>query len=117
MYGQSADMLLQLLLTSLCPNCTLAHTGLVNVLGCYAVQVFFFMLVQNTEQRRLLFRTMGRIFSGMSDTAKAFIIIAVTDILLGYHSEEGWTAAIHLFTGHYGYEVEVRHPYNASVIA
>ena len=33
-----------------------------------------------------------------------------TDILLGYHSEEGWTAAIHLITGHYGYEVEVRMP-------
>ena len=31
-----------------------------------------------------------------------------TDILLGYHSEEGWTAAIHLVTGHYGAEVEVR---------
>ena len=32
---------------------------------------------------------------------------AATDILLGYHSEEGWTAAIHLLTGHYGLEVEV----------
>ena len=32
---------------------------------------------------------------------------AATDILLGYHSEEGWTAAIHLLTGHYGIEVEV----------
>ena len=30
-----------------------------------------------------------------------------TDILLGYHSEEGWTAAIHLLTKHYGVEVEV----------
>ena len=55
----------------------------------------------------MLFRTMGRIFSGLSDTAKAFIIIAVTDILLGYHSEEGWTAAIRMLTGHYGYETEV----------
>ena len=35
-------------------------------------------------------------------------LIAGTDILLGYHSEEGWTAAIHLLTGHYGLEVEVR---------
>jgi hypothetical protein len=32
---------------------------------------------------------------------------AATDILLGYHSEEGWTAAIHLLTKHYGIEVEV----------
>jgi len=35
---------------------------------------------------------------------------AATDILLGYHSEEGWTAAIHLLTGHYGLDVEVGFP-------
>lgn len=33
---------------------------------------------------------------------------AGTDVFLGYHSEEGWTAAIHLLTKHYGYEAEVR---------
>jgi hypothetical protein len=29
------------------------------------------------------------------------------DILLGYHSEEGWTAFLRLFSGHYGLEAEV----------
>ncbi|BDA48808.1 Proton extrusion protein PcxA [Coccomyxa sp. Obi] len=66
----------------------------------------FALLLRNSEGRGALFRTIGRIFSGFSDTAKAFLIIASTDILLGYHSEEGWTAAIHLLTGHYGLEVE-----------
>ena len=41
----------------------------------------------------------------------AVMCCAATDILLGYHSEEGWTAAIHLLTGHYGLEVEVHIPY------
>jgi hypothetical protein len=42
---------------------------------------------------------------------------AGTDILLGYHSEEGWTAAIHLITGHYGYETEVRnYSYNHTML-
>lgn len=59
-----------------------------------------------TENRRNLMQTVGRVFGGLSDTAKAFLIIASTDILLGYHSEEGWTAAIHLFLGHYGAEPE-----------
>lgn len=31
--------------------------------------------------------------------------MAGTDIFLGYHSEEGWTAAIRLLTRHYGQEV------------
>ena len=69
--------------------------------------VFFIMLVRNSVQRQVLFRTISRVFSGLSDTAKAFIIIAVTDTLLGYHSEDGWTAAIRLISNHYGYEVEV----------
>ena len=67
----------------------------------------FGILIKDTEGRGILFRTLGRIFSGLSDTAKAFMIIASTDILLGYHSEEGWTAAIHLITKHYGSETEV----------
>ncbi len=67
----------------------------------------FGILLKDTEGRGILFRTLGRIFSGLSDTAKAFMIIASTDILLGYHSEEGWTAAIRLITNHYGSEVEV----------
>ncbi|KAL3131288.1 hypothetical protein ABBQ38_000581 [Trebouxia sp. C0009 RCD-2024] len=66
----------------------------------------FGILLKDTEGRGILFRTLSRIFSGLSDTAKAFMIIASTDILLGYHSEEGWTAAIHLITHHYGSEVE-----------
>ena len=102
-----------------------------------AALTLFGMLLRNTEGRTALFSTFGRVISGLSDTAKAFLIIACacpgvrvpgqgcslvhassllksavclagTDILLGYHSEEGWTAAIHLITGHYGYEVEVR---------
>ena len=70
--------------------------------------VLFVMLLHYTEGRGALFRTVGRVFSGLSDTAKAFLIIAATDILLGYHSEEGWTAAIRVITGHYGAETEVR---------
>lgn len=36
----------------------------------------FLLLLRNTEGRGALFRTIGRIFSGFSDTAKAFLIIA-----------------------------------------
>ena len=37
-------------------------------------------------------------------------ILCCADILLGYHSEEGWTATLRLFSGHYGLEAEVRRP-------
>ena len=64
--------------------------------------IFFILLVRDNSPRAILFRTIGRIFTGLSDTAKAFIIILVTDTLLGYHSEEGWTAALSLLSHHYG---------------
>ncbi|PRW20451.1 Chloroplast envelope membrane [Chlorella sorokiniana] len=68
--------------------------------------VFFAMLSQQVPERQILFRTVGRIFTGLSDTSKAFLIILITDILLGYHSEEGWTATLHILSGHYGVEAE-----------
>eukprot|EP00884_Botryococcus_braunii_P015404 jgi/Botrbrau1/2547/Bobra.0079s0034.1 len=71
-----------------------------------SASVLFGILCVQTEGRRALFSTISRFFSGLSDTAKAFLIIAGTDVFLGYHSEEGWTALIHLVTKHYGYEVE-----------
>ena len=64
----------------------------------------FLLLLPDTSQRAILFRTIGRVFSGLSDTAKAFLIILVTDTLLGYHSEEGWTAALRLLGHHYGWQ-------------
>ncbi|KAK9917370.1 hypothetical protein WJX75_003623 [Coccomyxa subellipsoidea] len=83
------------------------RVALLNLLSDSATALTgFALLLRGSEGRGALFRTIGRLFSGFSDTAKAFLIIASTDILLGYHSEEGWTAAIHLLTGHYGLEVE-----------
>lgn len=78
--------------------------SLVNVVSdsCSGAALFV-LLLQDTSQRAILFRTVGRVFTGLSDTAKAFIIILVTDILLGYHSEEGWTAGLHLLSYHYGW--------------
>lgn len=79
--------------------------SLLNILSdSVTVSLIFILLAISPRSRRNLSQTIGRVFGGLSDTAKAFLIIASTDILLGYHSEEGWTAAIHLFLGHYGTE-------------
>ena len=44
----------------------------------------------------------------MSQTAKAFVLILAADVLMGYHSEEGWTAGLELMAEHYTVEVPVR---------
>lgn len=38
---------------------------------------------------------------------QAFLIILIADVLLGYHSEEGWTAVIRMVGSRYGDVPEV----------
>lgn len=54
-----------------------------------SAMVFFAMFARDTQGRTALFNTLGRLFAGLSDIAKAVLIILVADTLLGYHSEEG----------------------------
>lgn len=54
-----------------------------------SAMVFFIMFVRDNDAREALFSTLGRLFEGLSDIAKAVMIILVADTLLGYHSEEG----------------------------
>lgn len=58
----------------------------------------------------LLRNLTGRVSKGLSQTAKAFMLILIADILMGYHSEEAWTSSIELITEHYSLEPEVRAP-------
>ena len=62
------------------------------------------ILAQPTRSREATKNTLARLFYGLSDIAKAVLIILVADTLLGYHSEEGWHGLIELVAGHYGIE-------------
>ncbi len=53
------------------------RAALLNLLSdSTAAVTLFAMLLRNTEGRVALFSTFGRVVSGLSDTAKAFLIIA-----------------------------------------
>ncbi|KAF3488471.1 hypothetical protein F2Q69_00057781 [Brassica cretica] len=55
----------------------------------------------------LLYANQGyKIINNISDTGKAFLIILITDIFLGYHSESGWETLLEIIMEHYGLEVE-----------
>lgn len=84
------------------------RSALLNVVSdSSAGLTLFAMLLRPSSQRSILFRTIGRVFAGLSDTAKAFFIILITDTLLGYHSEEGWTAGLRILGHHYGVSPEM----------
>ena len=74
--------------------------------------MFVFLLVKERAARGIMFRAASRFWlSGMSDTAKAFVLISIADIVMGYHSEEGWLTAIDLIVRHYGWEVDMEPRY------
>ncbi|KAJ0089931.1 hypothetical protein Patl1_13980 [Pistacia atlantica] len=57
-------------------------------------------------QVALLRFTGYKIINNISDTGKAFLIILITDIFLGYHSESGWQTLLEIIVEHYGLEVD-----------
>uniref|UniRef100_A0A7I3ZY05 Chloroplast envelope membrane protein n=1 Tax=Physcomitrium patens TaxID=3218 RepID=A0A7I3ZY05_PHYPA len=63
------------------------------------------LLVFNPQQVAIMRLTGERLFTNISDTGKAFIIILLTDIFLGYHSESGWETVSEMVLEHYGIEV------------
>lgn len=87
------------------------RVGLVNIISdSVTITAFLLTLAMHVEGRTALVNTIGRISQGMSQTGKAFILILAADVLMGYHSEEGWTAGIELLSEHYMVEVGVRPP-------
>ncbi|KAM7480818.1 hypothetical protein LguiB_005401 [Lonicera macranthoides] len=66
----------------------------------------FILLYFNQSQVALLKFTGYKIINNISDARKAFLIILVTDIFLGYHSECGWQTVVEIFLEHYGLDVE-----------
>ncbi|MEG3438001.1 proton extrusion protein PcxA [Pannus brasiliensis CCIBt3594] len=45
---------------------------------------------------------LGEVIYGLSDSAKAFILILLTDIFVGFHSPHGWEVVLEGFAGHFG---------------
>ncbi|KAI3805597.1 hypothetical protein L1987_28119 [Smallanthus sonchifolius] len=66
----------------------------------------FVLLYFNQNQVALLKFTGYKILNNITDTGKAFLIILITDIFLGYHSESGWQTLLEIIVDHYGFDVD-----------
>lgn len=64
----------------------------------------YLIYILSPKKVSIMRMTGDRIFTNISDTGKAFVIILFTDIFLGYHSETGWETIIDMFLEHYGLE-------------
>jgi hypothetical protein len=68
-----------------------------------AVAAFVLLLVTRKQDVATLKSFMDEIVYGLSDSAKAFIIILFTDIFVGFHSPHGWEIVLEGLSRHLGF--------------
>jgi len=59
-------------------------------------------IVFNRRRVNLLRGWLGERFFGLEASTQAFTLLLIADVLVGYHSSDGWITGINLVLGHYG---------------
>jgi hypothetical protein len=67
-----------------------------------SVIVFSIFILISRQDIAALKIVMDRLVYGLSDSAKAFILILITDIFVGFHSPHGWEVIIEGTMSHFG---------------
>ncbi|MFT0814239.1 proton extrusion protein PcxA [Synechococcus sp. OH20] len=77
--------------------------GLKNVFAdLLSLAVFGWLIFIGREEIEVLKSFLDRLIYGLSDSAKAFIIILFTDVFVGYHSPHGWEVLLSSLAAHLG---------------
>ncbi|OLP17630.1 proton extrusion protein PcxA [Leptolyngbya sp. 'hensonii'] len=80
-----------------------SNNAIKNVLADFlALLSFALVLVTNQRKIQILKSFIDEIVYGLSDSAKAFIIILFTDIFVGFHSPHGWEVILEGLSRHLG---------------
>lgn len=64
--------------------------------------IFIIFVLKTQPQFKLLKQFLSNLMDGLSDSAKAFLIILVTDVFVGFHSSYGWEVLLKNVFDHYG---------------
>ena len=67
-----------------------------------SITVFILLMVTGRKQISIVKSFLNEIIYGLSDTAKAFLIILFTDMFVGFHSPHGWEVIIEVILRHLG---------------
>jgi len=68
----------------------------------YTAVVVVNVLVNLSSVKRIQVQV-GREFFAMDSSRQAFLLLLVSDILVGYHSSEGWATLLEVIANHYGF--------------
>ena len=67
-----------------------------------SIVVLSFLIVSGRRELYILKSFINELVYGLSDTAKAFLIILFTDIFVGFHSPHGWEVILEIILRHFG---------------
>ncbi|WP_295617915.1 proton extrusion protein PcxA [Chamaesiphon sp. GL140_3_metabinner_50] len=67
-----------------------------------SIVTFAWLITNSQQQIKILKSFLDDLVSGLSDTAKAFIIILLTDTFVGFHSPHGWEVILEVTAKHLG---------------
>jgi CemA family len=67
-----------------------------------SIITFAWLITNSQKQIEILKSFIGDLISGLSDTAKAFMIILLTDTFVGFHSPHGWEIILEVTAKHLG---------------
>nr|YP_010728806.1 envelope membrane protein [Lithothamnion corallioides]WEA76966.1 envelope membrane protein [Lithothamnion corallioides] len=74
-----------------------------NVLSDILSIIIFSLIISFTRRQISILKSfINQLVYGLSDTAKAFLIILFTDIFVGFHSPHGWEVVIEVILRHFG---------------
>jgi hypothetical protein len=68
----------------------------------FALAAFTLVLVNSRKEIEVLKSFMDQMIYGLSDSAKAFVIILFTDMFVGFHSPHGWEILLEGVSRHFG---------------
>lgn len=80
-----------------------SNSAISNVFADLLALVAFTLIILISKKEIIILKSfMGDIVHGLSDTAKAFIIILFADVFVGFHSPHGWEVVIEGMASHLG---------------
>ncbi|EAW39352.1 proton extrusion protein PcxA [Lyngbya sp. PCC 8106] len=82
---------------------SLGNTAIKNIFAdLFSIITFGIIIYTNKRELEILKSFLGDLIYGLSDSAKAFIIILLTDMFVGFHSPHGWEVILESISRHFG---------------
>jgi hypothetical protein len=76
-------------------------TNIMSDLCCFGVFILLYNFLK--PQRAILKTFISETLYSFSDTTKAFLVLLMTDLLVGYHSPIGWELSLETLIQHFGF--------------